>query len=369
MDPEITEAGGEEKEPLSMADTIAAAMDAAEETEKPDTEAAKPEDSGEKPEGQESETEGAKQEGKAGLKRDKDGKIVAKDDTKSKETEGKPEETEGKPERPVRAPGSWKAATREKFAKLDPDVQQEIMRREREISQGFNEVSEVKKFREHFMGSVNQYAHVINAEGGRPLETIHNLLQTANVLYTGTPIQKAMTVASIIKNFGISLETLDDVLAGNGGEEGRGQAQSPDIAAVIQAELAKALGPVMQRHKAQEQQTLQATQEELQNFLDDPANEFAYDVKDTMADILEAAANRGQKMDLQTAYSRAILAHNDIAEVVARRKTQEQVTKSSAAAAAAKKKSVSITGAPEKAVPGSGTMRDTIVAAMEQHGV
>lgn len=352
----------EAAEPLSMADSVAAAFDAVEEKEKPvlaeGTETS-PDTT--------SETDGAKQEAKSGLVRDKEGKIVAKEE-KPESAEEKPEGTEEKSAaKVVRAPGSWKPATREKFAKLDPDVQQEIIRREREISQGFNDVSEVKKFREHFMGSVNQYAHVINAEGGKPLETIHNLLQTANVLYTGTPVQKAHTVAAIIKNFGISLETLDDVLSGQGGNATA--SQQPDISSIIQAELTKALGPLTQRQQAQEQQVAQDTQQEIQDFMDDPANEFSYDVRETMADLLEASAKRNQKMDLPTAYSRAILAHNDIAEVVARRKTQESVTKSAATAAAAKKKSVSISGAPEKVVPGSGNMRDTILAAMEQHGV
>lgn len=357
MEPEKDEVEGTATETPSLRDTISQAMDQAEEST---------EEIG-------SETEGAKQEAKQGLERDAEGKLKPKDeaqkDEEGKDEEGKNETAEAKPKdeqpRPVRAPGTWRPALREKFAKLDPDVQQEILKREREIHQGFNEVGEVKKFRDHFLGTVNQYSNVINAEGGRPLETIHNLLKTANVLYAGTPIQKAQTVAAIIKNFGIDITTLDEELSGMAQGQPRPQTAQPDIATLVQQQIQAALAPMVQQR---DQQVTQSAQEELDEFASNPENEFFEDVKETMADILEAATARGTKMDLQTAYRRAILAHNDIADVVARRQLSKQTTGLNSQAQAKKKKSVSLSGAPDRPVVGGENLRETIIAAMEQHG-
>lgn len=339
--------------PPSLRDTITSAMDEVETQE-----TAPPA----------SETEGAAQEAKQGLERGEDGKFkpAAKEATPATEQPATETPATEQP-KVVRAPGSWRPALREKFGKLDPDVQQEIMKREREIATGFNEVSEVKKFRDNFLQTMNQYQNVINAEGGRPLETVHNLMKTANVLYAGTPIQKAQTVAAIIRNFGIDIEALDQELSGQGGQGGQGRTAQPDLSQLIQQQVQTALAPLLQQQQVRGHQQEQEAMTELQNFLDDPKNEFAYDVKDTMADLMELAAKRGEKLDLHTAYSRAILAHNDIAEVVARRKVSQQAESVAETAKAAKRKAVSITGAPARSLPSANNLRATIEAAMDQH--
>ena len=342
---------------VSMRDTIEAAFDETTEQDAPVKESA-------------SETEGQAQENKQGLERDERGKFK-KGEVKTpakpdQQANGIPQETAPK----LKAPGSWKAGVRDKFNALDPDVQNEIMRREREISTGFNEINDIKKFRDSFQNSMGQFSHVINAEGGRPLETIHNLMTTANVLYTGTPMQKAQTVGAIIKNFGISVEMLDDLLSGNaqGQAYQQPQSQQPDLSHLVQSQVNQALAPWLQQQAQQQAQLDKEVVSELDAFMADPANEFVNDVADTMADLLDASAKRGQKMDLQTAYSRAILAHNDIAELVEQRKQQSQQQMSAAKVAAAKRKAISIKGSPTPAPPiGTGDLRDTIAAAMEQH--
>ena len=50
--------------------------------------------------------------------------------------------------------------------------------------------------------------------GEPPAKTIQGLLQTASILQMGSPVQRANTVASLIKQFGVDIRTLDDVLAG-----------------------------------------------------------------------------------------------------------------------------------------------------------
>ena len=256
-----------------------------------------------------------------------------------------------------KAPGSWKPTAREKWAGLPPEIQQEVLRRERDIATGFNEVSQVKKFREDFGSIVSQHQNIINAEGGDAMKMTRDLYTTAAALYNGSQQQKVMTVAGMIKNFNIDLRMLDSVLAGEPqqqqgqGQQGGGQ----DAMAIIRREIQAALQPILGK---QSQELEQEVSGDVEAFANDPANEFFEDVKDTMADLLEVAAKQGRKMDLSTAYQRATLMHSEIADVIAGRTLQSKAAANSNAAAQARKRAVSIKGAPSKELA-SGEFRET----------
>ena len=63
----------------------------------------------------------------------------------------------------------------------------------------------------------------------------------------------------------------------------------------------------------------------IQQFANDPANEFYSDVSAQMADLLDMAGNRGQNMSLEDAYKMACNAHPQISEIMKRRADQSQV--------------------------------------------
>ena len=278
---------------------------------------------------------------------------------------------EAPPIPPKKAPSSWSPAQREKWGKLDPDLQTQILKREREISTGFNEIHEVKKFRDNFLNTINPHQAVFASEGNDPLRTVSNLLQTASTLYHGSAIGKAQTVAAVIKNFGVDLRMLDEILAGQtpSDQGGGGQAFQPQqIQQLIQQGIQQALGPVFQHQQQREQQAEETIVNELTAFAEDSTNEFYEDVKMTMADILDLAANRNEKMSLQTAYSRAILMHSDIADLVQERKLREAAARSNTAAQNARRVSRSISGSPTPSVPGgqAASLRGAIEDAMEQ---
>ena len=388
---------GQEVKELSLRDTLEASI-ASQETDDGTQETAAPADgavarSTPAPDKQPqpaddaaSETEGAKVEAKAGLKRDAKGRILPKEGVlpaaeekpavKGKEV--KPEEEEQPQLAKSKAPSSWRPAMREKWAGLPADVQSEIIKREREIGQGFNEIGEIKKFRDSFLGTINPYAHVFASEGNQPLKTINDLLRTASVFYSGAPMQKAQTMAAMIQNFGIDIQLLDNILSGASGQAtgqqgqqgGRAVQGGPDLSQLVQQAVQNALAPVLQGQQQAAAREEQQASQSIEDFANDPKNEFFEDVKDTMADILEAAAKRGTQMDLSTAYNRAILAHNDIADVVADRRLKEKTAVAHQAAQSARRKAVSISGAPalETSSSSGNSIRDSINSAIEQLG-
>lgn len=241
----------------------------------------------------------------------------------------------------IKAPNSWKPAMREKWSSLPKEIQQEIARRERDINKGMHESGEARRFQNEFERTVQPFQSFIAAENSTPLKAVQNMMQTAATLRIGSPQQKAQTVAHLIKNFGIDVKTLDSMLAGS-------YQTDP-----VQRQIQEAVAPVQEMVNRYQQQEASRHAElnqnvgsELENFAADPANEFFDDVRDTMADIMDMATNRGQKIDLSTAYNRAIMMHDDIADVVTQRKLLEQAKRKNASTQAARKKAVSISGAP-----------------------
>jgi len=285
----------------------------------------------------------------------------------------KPAKAEEKPaEKPVVAdqakltpPQSWKPAVRDHWAKIPAEVQQEIHRREREIATGLRDAAQARKFTQDFYDVVSPFAQFIEADRATPLQAVQNLMRTSATLRVGTPMQKAQTAAEIIRNFGVDIAMLDGLLAG----QNVNSPLDPIMQAVDQrlAPVNQLLQQLRQNQGAQQQQLAQAADTDIETFAADAKNEFFLDVKDTMADLLEIAAKQGKKLDLQTAYNRAILMHDDIAEVVQERSLRSRAEAASAAARNARRKSVSISGAPDRgeAEPNpNASLRDDIESSI-----
>jgi hypothetical protein len=239
-----------------------------------------------------------------------------------------------------KAPGSWKPAAREKWNGLPAEIQQEVLRRERDIATGFNEVAEVKRFRDQFGGLVTQHQGIINAEGGDAMKMTRDLYTTAAVLYNGTPQQKVATVAGFIRNFGVDIAMLDQHLSDpNAPQPQRRDTGGQDAASFIRNEIQAAIAPLMQQRE-------QSVGQSIEEFASDPKNEFFEDVKDTMADLLEVAAKHGKTLSLQDAYKRATLMHSEIADVIQERSLRERARERSSAASQARKRAVSLKSTP-----------------------
>jgi len=283
----------------------------------------------------------------------------------AKETPPEPQQQELK----FKAPGSWKPTMREKWASLPPEIQEEIVRRESEISRGLTTSAEARQLQERFSQAIKPYESMIAAGSGDPIQTVSNMMRTAAILQMGTPIEKAHAAANIIQQFGVDLRTLDSLLAG--------QAPAGGVDPQLQAYLQQQLSPIQklaQQLTERERQSMSSMEEtansSIEAFAQDPKNEFFSDVRDTMADLMEVAAKRGQKMDLQSAYNRAIMMHEDIAKVVEDRRKAASAAEAKRAADEARRKGSSVRGAPavhpQGTVPPTNSMREDIEAAISR---
>ena len=313
--------------------------------------------------------------------RDTSGRFAPKTPSQSNEpipapeqqtTEGVAANTQQAPATPqAKAPVSWKPEAREEWSKAPPAIQQEVMRREREITETLRTTAEARHWHQQFSQAVQPYQHMIQAENSTPIQAVQNLMQTAATLRVGTPQQKAALVSEIISAHGIDIQQLDDLLSAK--YSGRAPAAQPnnDMLALIDQRLAPFQQYLQSQQQTQQQAyqaQMQALQDETTAFLNDPQYEFANDLAPDIADILDLAANRGQKISLQDAYNRATMLHPTISEIIQRRKTGQSAANDSEAAIRARRAAASISdnGAPSRASEGDDgdDIRSALTASM-----
>jgi hypothetical protein len=268
----------------------------------------------------------------------------------------------------MRAPVSWRPEEREGWEKLDPRHQQAIIRREREVGEVLRTSVEARQFAGAMQNVLTPYMPMIQAENSNPVQAVQAVMQTAAVLRTAPPAQRAQAVADMIQQFGIDINMLDEALSAR--QQGRAPAADP-MAPILQA-LDQRLAPMQQfmstfqqRQAQVREQETQGLQQTTEQFLQDPANEFAMDVIDDMADLLEMATRRGQTLSLQDAYQRATLLHPTISKVIEARKSGQGLAQQTAAAQNARNAAASVTngGAPS-ASSGEGEDGDDIRSAL-----
>ena len=284
-------------------------------------------------------------------------------------------ETEVKSE-PVKdtdtAPQSWKAPIKSKWASVDPEVRQEVLRREREITRTLNETTSARQLAKHFAEVAAPYAPRFQAMGIHPVTAFQNLLAADYQLSNGNKHQRAQLVAKLIKDYDVDIGTLDGVLAGQTDPK----AQEEDrIARMLDQKLA----PVQQKLQTYERQEQEAQKEAEKAFTtqiqqmeaDTKAYPFFESVRDAMADLVEISARRGVTLDLKTAYNRAVAADPQLSLQAESAKQIEQQKQAALRAQRAKTASSSVSGAPSGAMARSAQPNDrraTIAAAFDALG-
>jgi hypothetical protein len=204
-------------------------------------------------------------------------------------------------------------------------MREAIAKREADFARGIQKYAENAKRAEAMDKALAPYQQFLAVNGSSPSESIKSVLQTASLLQMGSPAQKAQATVQLIKNFGVDVSAVDQLLVGENPE----QLQQQDR---VHQAVQQAVAPYQQMMQ-QWQQSQQAQQAQLQNqvgqeinqFASDPKNEFYMDVRNDMADLMDLAAQRGQEMSLEEAYRRACAMNPQVAQVMESRKAAQQL--------------------------------------------
>lgn len=262
-----------------------------------------------------------------------------------------------------KAPGTWTPEAREKWGTVDPVVRQEIWKRDKDAQRALTLSTNARKFEAEFTQAAQPYLGFIAAAGATPLQAAQAMWQNEAVLRMGSPEQKVKLIADAIGRYGIDLEALDSVLAGQAPQHN----PQVNVQHLVNQQVQQAMQGLQQTWEQQQsQQVQQSVEQELSQFANDPKNEFFNDVRHIMGDLVNGAASRGETMGLREAYDRAILIHEPVRRVIEGRKTVEQARQTNAVAQRSKQASRSVVPSASAAAGSpNGPADDSIRAALE----
>jgi hypothetical protein len=261
------------------------------------------------------------------------------------------------------APKSLPPAAREAWGKTPKAMRDAIATREKQYEAGIMKYANGAKQAQQMQQTIQPFQQYTSMNGG-PGQAIHGLLQTGSLLQMGTPSQKAEAAAGIIKQFGIDINMLDNMLVGAAPPPGQQQQDA------VQQAVNQAVAPYQQTmHNFQQQQQaqMQRNGQEIHNdinaFARDPANDFYNDVRGRMADELDMAAKNSVDLSLKQAYDLACRANPEVWKVISTREAAKTVGNKRRAAS-------SIHGNPngESSTTPAGSLRGAIEQAWENSG-
>lgn len=260
--------------------------------------------------------------------------------TVEKEPEAKP--IESKVDAPVALSGAIKA----KWNELPPDVQAEWKKREDDIHRMMTAKEGELNLGRSIKEIATPYEAIIRSEGGTVEGAFRDLLNTAYVLRTGTPQQKANLILTTAQQYGVDLRSY------------MGQQQANPLAAVQQEiqQLRQMADPNRIKSQLQEQMEADRINSEIQAFAANPAHVHFEAVKSTMGSLIAT----GRAKNLQEAYEQAIWSDPSIRSELLKAQQAQEAENKKAEMAAKKKASASVAGSPGLASPNANAPQKSL---------
>ena len=161
----------------------------------------------------------------------------------------------------IKAPDGWKETAKAKFATLDPEVQAEIVRREKESHQKITSQDEDRTFGKKIRDIARPYEATMGMVGADLDSAFQNYLRTAHTLITGSPEMRKQALHAIAQAYKVDL-----------GIPLPAAPSDPTIAALQRevAELRQARQSEIQQRQVQENTVIKSA---LDDFLAEPGVE------------------------------------------------------------------------------------------------
>jgi hypothetical protein len=247
------------------------------------------------------------------------------------------------------APASWKPEAKKLWGDLPLEAQDEVLRREREVSVTLARAAPGAKLGAELERIIAPYKEMMAFEKSTWQDGLANHLQMSAVVRHGTPQQKAELVAGIMAQYGVApgdVATAFEQFMQRGG--GRQTAPPSPASDPLVQHLARKVQELSAYHEAAIEQQAETGLEEVM------ALPHFEELRDTMAEILETSLAQTRNMSYQDAYRAALALHPELQEqvVTARLAEREAEVRSRQAedVARAKKAAASIAPRPGAAL-------------------
>jgi len=252
------------------------------------------------------------------------------------------------------APNTWKKGPAEKFVALDPEVQEEILRREADIHKGLEGYKAKAQWADTMQSAIAPFEATVRALGVTPDVAVRELMAADHKMRYGTPADKQQYFAYLAKSYGVDLSQLPATDSAS---------VDPTVAALKQ-QVEQLYGHINQQQVQSKQQAEQALNSEISAFAADPKNRHFESVRGYMAALLQA----GQASDLADAYEQAVYANPATrAALLAEQQAAARAESAKKAQAAKAASSVNVRNRPSMPVSQPiGSMDDTIRATLRR---
>lgn len=255
------------------------------------------------------------------------------------------------PAAPVRPPllKSLKRELEPHWNSAPPELLQAFAQREADFDKGAQTWKTKAEQADAVLKQFEPYQWMLQNEGATPQTAIAPLLQTAAILRTGTPAQKAQSVAQVMQQFGIPLDHIAAMF-------GQGNAPQPALDPHYN-QLAQQVQSLAMAQRQQEQLQNQRALTVIEQFAADPANQHFAALQPKILALLQTPDLLGQDISYMSERERLALAYDTAVrldpQLAAQSLAQQQAAqqqqlreKAQAAANAAKAAAVQVSGAP-----------------------
>lgn len=269
------------------------------------------------------------------------------------------------------APNGWKAEEKALWAKVPPDVQHVINRRETDVARKIAEQDEVRLVGNHFMQAANEHAPLIQQRGGNPVALFREFLGILGQIQNSDPASRAQVFRNLAAQNGVDLRQLG--FPGQPNAQGQQQPNVP-IDQIVQRSVNERF-QAMQQAQAQERERaeMQATNSEIESFRSkvDAHGQQAYPYFDHVTSLMASILGGGVATSLEEAYQLAVKAHPETSQLIAKAEQAQVKAKEEARLKAQSKRRAagSIRGGPGSSSVPNGkdrSIRDELTAAFEE---
>lgn len=222
-------------------------------------------------------------------------------------------------------PKTWRKEAVAEWNTLSQTVKSEILKREEDMFKGIESYKHEANFGRTVGNILQPYSQIMQQHGIDPLQQISGLMQAHYTLAMGSPEQKLQLLEKIVADYGIDTTNF-------------GVAPYVDPTVKNLLNTVKTLeSNQMQFQEFQKAQDEERARNEIEAFVNDPANIYAKELYTDMANLIGA----GQAKGLSDAYKKAIWLNESVrAKELARQREETLATaraKAKAKADAAKK--------------------------------
>ena len=286
-------------------------------------------------------------------------KVEAQQEDKSAEDISEEQQEEEQEE--ILAPEHWTLADREAFSAQPLEARKYVLDRIKSIEGGydakFKEIAGVKR-------ALEPYISYLDTVGTTPEAAISAVLQTEQILRTGTQQQKQALLQKIIADYGLQAEEQQDDLS------------DPAIKALEQ-KFDQLQNTIAGQTQAQQETELATIEQQIQTFSEERSEAgqlvrpYFNDVVEKMVAMARVESAAGRKPDLQTLYDEACWANPSVRAKLLEAETKAASDKATEAVAEkaqkASKASASVSGAPVGAASDKpANLRETLEDAWQK---